>query len=74
MMWKPIESAPKDGTVVLGWPCTGRYNRDYPAPMVWERGDEAWFFAAADYGEFYNVNNSDAPTHWMPLPTPPEAP
>lgn len=33
--WQPIESAPKDGTEILGW-------------------------------------GSEAPTHWLPLPPPPQ--
>jgi hypothetical protein len=66
--WRPIETAPKDGTRVLlgspemdaeiaGWaPHTG----DKQGRGAWDRGDGSW------------VYNPD-PTHWMPLPPRPGA-
>lgn len=59
MDWQPIETAPKDGTGILGWPIVGRYNEDMPAPIAWD--DEQWRMIAAE-GE------TAEPTHWMPLP------
>jgi hypothetical protein len=66
--WRPIETAPKDGTAVLlggcspgpairiGWWGNGRY-------LSRTRGWERDWTTGADYGF--------APTHWMPLPDPP---
>jgi hypothetical protein len=72
--WKPIESAPKDGTEILAFERlpTG----DYYRVMYWEdRGEHidtlttesGWSKADSGYiGEFH-------PTHWQSLPKPPEA-
>jgi hypothetical protein len=48
--WRPIESAPKDGTRVLLWDGR-RQHVDW-----WNHG---WW-------------NTSRPTHWQPLPPPPE--
>lgn len=72
MKWMPIESAPKDGTMVLGWPATGRYNQDFPAAMVWDGDRNDWIITVGGPDQFYNIGNPDAPTHWMELPAPPE--
>ena len=54
--WRPIASAPKDGTFVLGLTdCDQR-------AMAW---DEAW------HGWFSRNNILCRPTHWMPLPDAP---
>ncbi len=75
--WQPIETAPKDGTIILlaetnfqnetSW---DRYsNIDIGA---WEEKlpgappDETEFWWASNYGRVEN------PTHWMPLPAPPQ--
>lgn len=62
MDWQPIESAPRDGTTVLlfapGWdaPKTG-----------WTYGKDEWQDCP------YSVARADyAPTHWQPLPPPPQ--
>lgn len=70
--WRPIETAPKDGTHVLVWPPTwnglsscARWDADEyakrPRPL-WRRND--------DLGRVL-VSRGTAPTHWMPLPAPP---
>jgi len=66
--WKPISSAPKDGTPVLAF-WTGAteaatvYGRSYGITMF-------------KHGEWVNVDNCDdaysEPTHWMPLPAAPQ--
>lgn len=84
MAWRPIASAPKDGTEILGW------REDCGILLVrWtncesfmtdreieESGldDEAifandWF--CADFVSGGRLEGSEAPTHWMPLPEPP---
>jgi hypothetical protein len=61
MIWRLIESAPKDGTrVLVGWPGvvgnTGRYDR--------HKG--LWFCSVS--GKHFLP---EQPTHWTPLPRPP---
>jgi len=74
MEWQPIETAPKDGSVVLL----------YRGLNV----VAGWFVRGADY-EWYFVDDTRLdehenidpnayvrdfpPTHWMPLPPPPES-
>lgn len=58
--WQPIETAPKDGTVVLV--IDARHDDDYPYPAHWKKG-YGWFDPGWDGGY--------SPTHWMPLPDPP---
>jgi hypothetical protein len=67
--WKPIETAPKDGTRVLlafsarvhvGWwidEVTTRYGREHRSQQEWhvEGMDLLW-------------RDRPKPTHWMPLP------
>ncbi len=68
--WKPIESAPKDGTRVLLWPGTTGPNHS---------GDKIVFLAywwqphnPKSPGFWVgNVGKRERPTHWMPLPDPP---
>lgn len=69
--WQPIETAPKDGTQVLITDGTGLCAvaswEDYAAELYdgvgWrDAGDMGWG------GTVYH-----APTHWMPLPSPPSA-
>lgn len=64
--WRPIESAPKDGTLILAyWPTMSI--SQYPCVIFWD-GDchrDEWIVVNnRDYGEVY-------PTHFLPLPQPP---
>jgi len=80
MEWQPIDTAPKDGTGVLLAPHMATASWDFGAegwiilniPLNEDRtlsfsGDkpELWFELMADV---YGVQ----PTHWMPLPEPPQ--
>ena len=62
--WRPIEHAPKDGTPIIyfdGRHCIGE--------AFWQDKDEhppAWWDEA-------NTEEVE-PTHWIPLPEPPEEP
>jgi hypothetical protein len=61
--WKPIESAPKDGTEVLAWVHTCAGGR--VTTIEWLNGS-GWV-------ESYDLagwNPQYGPTHWMPLPEP----
>jgi hypothetical protein len=63
--WQPIESAPKDGTIVLIW----IEARSWMLPAYWGRDNEinppGWI------GGHCRVMHIDQPTHWMPMPYPP---
>lgn len=82
MEWQPIETAPKDGTVILFWStrdgvCIGRWcEQKYKR---WEAVDETTQRLAGvdDYSD-WSANNGESvgmwskgATHWMPLPEPP---
>ena len=61
MEWQPIETAPKDGTDILTYAKFGGISVRY-----WGEGDdEGMAWQPRIRGCF--------PTHWMPLPNPPEA-
>ena len=59
MTWQKIETAPEDGTFILGI-----NEGDWPemAVIAWDKEKEYWW-----WGEY-----TFYPTHWMPLPPPPE--
>lgn len=70
--WKPIETAPRDGTPIL----VARLDKAFG----WVRGWSRWSGACGIYGwvshGFFDVPGCLGlahPTHWMPLPAPPEA-
>ena len=56
--WQPIETAPKDGTVILLW--NDRCELAFWNGRSWDDGD-----FHDDLGHGF--------THWQPLPTPPPA-
>lgn len=62
--WQPIETAPKDGTEVLGyWPRAVACSPDAYDVVRWHGGE--WRDRFDDDSKF------SAPSHWMPLPAPP---
>ena len=63
--WSPIETAPKDGTEILGYR-NGRYAN---ASRVQRDDCEMWSFGPVS-GEV-TMFPSCKPTHWRPLPDPP---
>lgn len=83
MTWQPIETAPKDGTVILlsdgkiAWP--GGWNpsvHGHPYPWVFmEDLKDHQPHGCCDNEEDSRINvnawRDDGPTHWMPLPPPP---
>ena len=78
--WQPIETAPHHKKILLWWPDATS------APLAsWqclEGGDEdgtGWVFAwcmeddnLSEHGDGWIYADSHQPTHWMPLPDPPE--
>ena len=59
MEWQPIETAPKDGTLVDLW----HKDRFRIAETWWDPSDECWS----------SCHDDDDFTHWMPLPEAPNA-
>lgn len=67
--WRPMESAPKDGTWFLGW----ETHYKYPMLAHWKSGD--WRWEGQEYSLLHTNSYSGYPaTHWLPLPLPPAAP
>ena len=77
MRWRTMDSAPRDGTIVLLYvPGSVYWDTDYCILAFW--GDEThgferrqdpdnwWFSCEADSNPILGT-----PTHWLPLPTPP---
>jgi len=63
MDWQPIETAPRDGTLILIAGGTF-FGVDIAA---WRR--DGW---CGGYGAEYDGEYWHKPTHWMPLPPPPK--
>lgn len=63
--WQPIETAPRDGTVVTLW----RGERGWGAPHAMDGArwkDDHWWWRGGKY-----TQSADRITHWMPLVAPP---
>jgi hypothetical protein len=61
MNWQPIETAPKDGSVIIGW-----HKKWQELSMIdFDNREKKWM------GRFPGFIPFDQPTHWMPLPPPP---
>jgi hypothetical protein len=69
--WQPIETAPQDGTRILLWRAghviCGRFDPDRRAakPRPYWTHDAEFLLGKLDA-------RATAPTHWQPLPAPPE--
>lgn len=69
--WQPIATAPKDGTQVwLWWDKKRRLGRWHEAENPPSIGGRFANWLTDDKG---SVSAVTKPTHWMPLPAPPEA-
>lgn len=55
--WQPIDTAPKDGTDILAYLGKGRVG-----VVCWWDSPPGW----------YSMKSAEQPTHWKPLPAPPE--
>ncbi len=60
--WQPIETAPKDGSEIIGGD-RGCGDIEF---YRWNDEDKKWL----SRGDFYEPTNEL--THWMPLPEPPK--
>lgn len=68
--WKPIETAPKDGTHIMAfWPDV--WGMDATQTQTWfgpfEAGGLSGWQTAHEYADGHST-----PTHWRPLPEPPK--
>jgi hypothetical protein len=87
MEWRPIETAPKDGTKILVFvPIVGDARFGHIYAVIWDDEFEvvnamakshakmyrgAWTdFAVESFG--YEKYAEYKPTHWLPLPEPPQ--
>jgi hypothetical protein len=75
-LWKPIDTAPQDGTWILMWDSqrelavSGCWHTE-PAMNNPESGYEpGWSWWSAD-DDVLIWDGDKEPTHWMPLPNPP---
>lgn len=73
--WRPIETAPRDATSILLFQ---RSHVDKPVYEAWwaqdyEGGPGYWMTPIGPAGRGYTIlaNGPNAPSHWMPLPSPP---
>lgn len=78
LTWQPIETAPKDGTEILGWregcgvllirwTCPIDFLTDTECEKMGDSAEQLdWFYADFVAGD--RLEGSQAPTHWMPLP------
>ena len=71
--WKPIETAPKDGTdVILLWKGSVEFGW-YNVQRNPKFGEWSFYFSgSAAYSASNRDPNCPNPTHWMPLPDPPK--
>ena len=76
MFWKPIETAPKGGSVIDLW-CQPLGREGYRvAGAYWNSKSKKgfyWFAPGRDWdGKDGPLERNENPTHWMRLPAPPE--
>jgi hypothetical protein len=78
--WQPIETAPKDGTEIDVW-CGGEFPRRVTCASWREPTESEWWSHGGDtidtpdacwHDCFGPLGKDNTPTHWMPLPAPPE--
>lgn len=64
MEWQPIETAPKDGTVIIGYKKRDDMYDD--SPQVFEcKYESMWLATGFEFDKWIVI-----PTHWMPLQEP----
>lgn len=64
--WQPIETAPKDGTSILAWTAGGI------CEIAFEYGEFEQLPCFSTYDDCGSAVLICKPTHWMPLPPPPQ--
>jgi hypothetical protein len=70
--WRDIATAPKDGTRIMLTNGHGVWMADYqPVYPSGYRPSNPWSSVLLNHEHMPLVGRHKAPTHWMPLPTPP---
>ncbi len=81
MTWQPIKTAPKDGTSVLVYDYyltdwekqdDGRYKQTGDSGYGWVVARCDCTYGWVIHQRRWNIIKCVNPTHWMPLPEPPE--
>lgn len=75
--WQPIESAPRDGTfflaVVKGFaPAVAQWTTDFRPEGEFTFLEPGMFADESHWDEMVAQTDPWEPTHWQPLPAPPE--
>jgi hypothetical protein len=87
--WRPIETAPKDQDILLGFAPAGDYLEGFVGEGYWIEGDDdgpdnmghdagfmdlhyTFFRCARSFGNEAYQHPGLQPTHWRPLPAPPQ--
>lgn len=81
--WQPIETAPRDGTLIDLWIINQDNDNFRITDAYWNKYDNAWWAPYKNYGEGGKAETSykntktgnemfEKATHWMPLPEPPQ--
>lgn len=85
-VWQPISTAPKDGRKIIVW-YLNRYKLPRTVMAEWVTDEEAeaqdsdgvglkggWYECLDNWDDYTALAiYQGEPTHWMPLPPPPEA-
>ena len=64
--WQPIETAPKTPNAILVW--VGSIQCSFA--VWWDEVNQKWVIFGGGWRSFLSGDNG--PTHWMPLPEPPQ--
>jgi hypothetical protein len=69
MNWRPIKTAPKDGSIFLA--CNTKPGFQKPACIYWDDGSKSFSIAGRWRTSFHEPAGVNRFTHWMPLPAAP---
>jgi uncharacterized protein DUF551 len=69
--WQPIETAPRDGTNIMLYYPLKEVNESWEGIVFcyWNKWENNWVWSGRARRTF---SRGFQPTHWMPLPEPPE--
>lgn len=69
--WQPIETAPKDGLGFGPMLLCGHVDSRWIRFGRWDPMGRRWLYSGTNERSQWSMKEGDAPTHWMPLPSPP---